>query len=173
MTENTVIPEDKSIIPVNATLFREGMSRLAASVHLVTTGGPAGEAGMTATAVTSVTDMPPTLLVCINSSSRSYKVLESNGVFAVNVLAPSDTKIADIFAGRGDISWEERFNIGEWSPLETGAPVLSSALVSFDCRVSGTSTVSSHKVVFGEVVAVYLGKPGEALTYYERRYRSL
>ncbi|MET0746456.1 MAG: flavin reductase, partial [Microvirga sp.] len=39
--------------------FREGMSRVAGAVHLVTTDGPAGRAGFTATAVTPVTDDPP------------------------------------------------------------------------------------------------------------------
>src|SRR5689334_610142 len=36
----------------DAVLFREGMSRVAAAVHVVTTDGPSGRAGFTATAVT-------------------------------------------------------------------------------------------------------------------------
>ncbi len=36
------------------------MARLAAAVNIVTTDGPAGRAGFTATAVCSVTDEPPT-----------------------------------------------------------------------------------------------------------------
>jgi len=101
MSENstTIIPS--SLRPVGAAAFREAMSRVAASVHLVTTDGAAGRAGMTATAVTSVTDNPATILVCINSSSRSCQLLQANGVFGVSVLTPQDQKLASVFAGLG------------------------------------------------------------------------
>src|SRR6266850_752518 len=49
--------------------FREAMSRLGAAVHVITTAGPGGKTGATATAVCSVSDTPPTLLVCINRRS--------------------------------------------------------------------------------------------------------
>ena len=48
---------------VDQAQFREAMSRLGAAVHVVTTAGPAGIAGFTATAVVSVSDQPATLLV--------------------------------------------------------------------------------------------------------------
>ena len=46
------------------TAFREGMSRLGAAITVLTSDGPAGRHGMTASAVVSVTDSPPTLIVC-------------------------------------------------------------------------------------------------------------
>ncbi|MPT25288.1 MAG: flavin reductase, partial [Starkeya sp.] len=51
---------------VEAGLYREAMSRLVAAVHVITTHGAEGRAGFTATAVASVSDSPPTLLVCLN-----------------------------------------------------------------------------------------------------------
>ncbi len=48
--------------------YRDAMARLGAAVSIVTTDGPAGRAGFTASAVCSVTDDPPTLLVCMNRS---------------------------------------------------------------------------------------------------------
>ncbi|HEV7910334.1 MAG TPA: flavin reductase, partial [Methylocella sp.] len=42
--------------------FRDAMSRVAAAVHIVTTNGPAGLAGITATSVASITDEPPMML---------------------------------------------------------------------------------------------------------------
>ena len=47
---------------VSIDLFRDGMARLAGAVNVITTDGPKGFAGITATAVCSVTDQPPTLL---------------------------------------------------------------------------------------------------------------
>ena len=67
--------------------FRQAMSHLAAAVNIVTTDGEAGRAGFTASAVCSVTDTPPTLLVCMNKSSRSYINFVENKVLCVNVLS--------------------------------------------------------------------------------------
>lgn len=59
--------------PVSQLAFRDAMSSLAAAVNVITTDGPGGRAGFTATAVCSVTDQPPTLLVCINRSASVYE----------------------------------------------------------------------------------------------------
>src|ERR1700754_4437328 len=71
---------------VEGTQFREAMSRLGAAVHVITTDGVAGMTGFTATAVSSVSDQPPTLLVCLNRRSQITSVLRENGVFCVNTL---------------------------------------------------------------------------------------
>lgn len=51
---------------VDQQTFRDAMSCMGAAVNIITTDGPAGRAGFTASAVCSVTDTPPTLLVCLN-----------------------------------------------------------------------------------------------------------
>jgi flavin reductase len=155
---------------VDAAAFREAMSRLGAAVHVVTSAGPAGTTGFTATAVASVCDSPPTLLVCLNRRSSSAPVLTANRAFCVNTLRAGEEDIANLFAGRSG-SREERFAAGHWISLATGAPVLASAVVAFDCRVSEIKSVGSHNVIFGVVEAVRLGAPGEALVYHERAYK--
>src|SRR5206468_12529153 len=65
---------------VEAAQFREAMSQLGAAVHVVTTAGPAGMAGFTATAVCSVSDQPATLLVCLNRRSQVTPILATNRV---------------------------------------------------------------------------------------------
>ncbi len=72
---------------VDGAAYREAMARLAGAVHLVTTDGPGGRAGFTATAVCSVSDAPPTLLVCINRDSSAYPAFDRNGRLCVNLLA--------------------------------------------------------------------------------------
>ncbi len=47
--------------------FREAMSYMAAAVNIVTSDGPGGIAGFTASSVCSVSLDPPTLLVCLLS----------------------------------------------------------------------------------------------------------
>ena len=153
--------------------FREAMARLGAAVHVVTTAGLAGKSGFTATAVCSVSDAPPTLLVCLNRRSNSAPVLAQNGVFCINTLPASDEKLADLFAGRSGVHLEERFAQGEWLTLKTGCPVLASAVIAFDCRTMETRAVGSHNVVFGAVEAVRIGLPGPALVYHDRAYKPL
>ena len=57
------------VATVDQAQFRDAMSRLGAAVHVVTMDGKAGKTGFMATAVCSVSDAPPTILVCINRKS--------------------------------------------------------------------------------------------------------
>jgi flavin reductase len=162
-----------SVASVAAPLFREAMSRLGAAVHVVTTAGPAGRAGATATAVCSVSDAPPMLLVCLHRNSRGGPVLRENRVFCVNTLGADSEAIADVFAGRTGVAPAERFGAGEWSTLKTGAPVLAAAVVAFDCRLVEIRAVGSHNVIFGAVEDIRLGPPGPVLVYHERAYKRM
>jgi flavin reductase len=164
-----VAPEP--VVSVEAPAFREAMSRLGAAVHIVTTAGPAGKTGFTATAVCSVSDQPAMLLVCLNRRSNSAPLLSQNGVFCINTLGAAESNLADMFAGRSGVQLEARFSVGEWLTLKTGSPVLASAVVAFDCRTIEIKAVASHNVIFGAVHAVRLGPSGPALVYHDRAYK--
>jgi flavin reductase len=152
-------------------VFREAMSRLGAAVHVITTAGPGGKAGTTATAVCSVSDAPPTLLMCLNRKSQTNPVVVENGVFCVNTLGDGGAELADVFAGRTGVLGADRFNVGEWSVLTTGSPALNSAVIAFDCRIIEVRAVASHNVFFGAVETVRLGPNGPALVYHDRAYK--
>lgn len=156
---------------VDAARFRQGMSCLGAAVSLITSGGPEGRHGMTASAVCSITDSPPTLLVCVNQKNRSHDIFNGNGNLCVNVLAGQHIALADTFAGRGDTT---RFEAGAWSTLETGAPVLTDAVVAFDCRITERRAIGTHSVFYARVVAMQTsGEPDETLIWFDRRYHPL
>jgi flavin reductase len=158
---------------VEQKTFREAMSRLGAAVHVITTDGSSGRTGFTATAVCSVSDAPPMLLVCLNRGATSMPILRGNGVFCVNTLRAGDESIADTFAGRTKIAREARFDSGEWGKLSTGSPALMSAVVAFDCRVIEIKAVASHDIYFGMVEAIHQGGPGAALVYHDRAYKQV
>ena len=157
--------------PVTRQAFRDAMARLGAAVHLITSDGPGGRAGFTASAVCSVTDTPPTLLVCLNRSASVFDAFAANQVLCVNTLAHGHENMSNIFGGQTPM--EERFALGTWSALETGAPVLDGAVVSFDCRVAQTVSVGTHDILFAEVVAVSRGTGTAGLFYYDRKYHRL
>ena len=129
---------------VDPMAFREAMSRLGAAVHVITTAGPGGKTGATATAVCSVSDAPPMLLMCLNRRSQTNPAVVENGVFCVNTLGDGGAEIADIFAGRTGVSGSDRFGSGDWTVLTTASPVLASAVAVFDCRIVEVRSVGSH-----------------------------
>ncbi len=155
---------------VDKELFREAMARLGAAVNVVTTTTPDGPRGLTASAVCSVTDDPPTLLLCINRDSDTNEALKASRVLCVNTLAASQEAFSPLFAGFTQIDQAERFAGGRWSTLVTGAPVLEDALVSFDCRISQSTEVGTHTVFFCEVEAIQSGPAPEGLIYFGRSY---
>jgi flavin reductase (DIM6/NTAB) family NADH-FMN oxidoreductase RutF len=149
------------------------MSRVAGAVHLITTDGPAGRGGLTATAVTSVSDAPPTLLVCLNQSSRTAAILRQNMAFAVNTLGAGQQELANVFAGRTPARGEARFTHGAWRKGEAGQPLLGDALVQFEARVIDFRPVASHFVVIGEILGIGLGHAHGGLVYVRRAYHAV
>ncbi len=157
---------------VTANLFREGMARLGAAVAIVTTDGPAGRRGLTVSAVCSVTDSPPSLLVCINRASRSHPVVLANGVLCVNVLNGGHEPLSLAFAGRRAPD-ADPFLGEDWRTLATGAPALASAAAAFDCQIKLAREIGTHSAILCEVEAVTVGSDADALVYFNRRFHHL
>lgn len=153
--------------------FREAMSRVGASVQVITTAGPAGLAGITATSATSISLEPATMLFCITRTSPSAARIIENGVFCINVLGPAHRALAEVFAGRTGVRLEQRFAGDDWRKLATGSPVLRQAAASFDCRLAEAKAVGTHFVMIGLVEAVAYGAPGDTLAYVRRSYGTL
>lgn len=148
--------------------FRDAMSRMAAAVNIVTTNGPGGLAGFAATAVCSVTDSPPTLLVCLNRTASVHPAITANNVLCVNVLAHDHQDLSRLFGGKTPVA--ERFAGATWSELVTGSPVLDDALVSFDCRIVRRADGGTHDILICEVEAIRRREDGRGLVYFDRNY---
>ena len=151
--------------------FRDAMSNLAAAVNIITTEGPAGRAGFTASAVCSVTDSPPTLLVCLNRSASVYHFFKENMVLCVNTLALEHKDLSGVFGGKKSL--EERFDQGSWSTLSTGSPVLEDASISFDCKIKLISSVGTHDILICEVLDIKHKPDCDSLIYFNRDYHQL
>lgn len=153
--------------------YRDAMARFAGAVSVLTTAGPAGNRGLTASAVVSVSDNPPTLLACLNRNREENLHFQVNGCMAVNVLCADQIDLARAFAGERHLSMEERFALAEWRDGETGAPILNNARVTLDCMVRDVQSVHTHYIVMAEVRATYGSRGDDALIYLDRQYRSL
>ena len=88
---------------VPATEFRGALSRLATTVSVITTDGPAGIAGVTCSAVCALSDDPAMVLVCIHGKSATNAAIKANQVFCVNSLQAEQSELSQAFAGIGSI----------------------------------------------------------------------
>ncbi|WP_374532010.1 flavin reductase [Acinetobacter sp.] len=156
---------------IEATDFRNAMSSLTSAVSVVTTAGMSDRHGFTASAVCSVTDTPPTLLVCMNKTSRSHTHFVENKILTVNVLGAQHEHISNVFASK--LSSEERFQHGVWTELETGAPVLKDALVNFDCEIDQVQEVGTHTIFICRIVAIQKSEQDQSLVYFNRAYHQV
>jgi len=155
---------------VTPQAFIQAMRQLAAGVTLITTAHDGRRAGLTATAVCSVSADPPQLLACINRQAETHRLIAQSGAFAVNVLASGQHRLAEIFAGGGGLYGEHRFAAADWTTMITGAPVLRPCRASFDCRLVEHLPASSHSIFIGRVVAVDLHPDLDPLVYVEGDY---
>ncbi|MTI04370.1 flavin reductase [Roseibium denhamense] len=149
------------------------MSRIAAAVHVVTTNGSAGRAGATVSAACSVTDEPPSILICLNRKTRIHAALLANKCFCLNTLSDEHEPISNVFAGREELGMDARFQSGRWTELATGCPALDTARLSVDCEVHSVQDVGTHSIIVGTVVDIRMTDQAGSLIYVRRGYKSL
>jgi flavin reductase (NADH) len=133
--------------------LRLGMRRLAAGVCVISTKVDGQNFAMTASSVTSVSDEPASLLVCINKDTSMQPVLIMGQVFVVNVLSQTQQNVSNICASRGDA--DERFSVGDWQQGHNDTPYLADAQASFFCRVDNDQYLyGTHQIVIGRLEKV-------------------
>lgn len=154
-----------------AVSMKLGMRRLASGVCVLSTRLDNNQRfAMTVSSVTSVSDSPASLLVCINQQVSQQGHLATKGSqFAVNVLSVSHQDVSNICAGRDPA--RNRFEIGNWEDEDSGLPVLSDAQAVFICQTDQVMTYGTHKVVIGVIHRVILnGAEVNPLLYADGSY---
>jgi flavin reductase (DIM6/NTAB) family NADH-FMN oxidoreductase RutF len=140
--------------------FKAAMRRLAASVTIVTT----RESGMTATAVTSLSGAPPSLLACVNRSASIHVTLQPRTRFCVNILAQTQAEIARQCSGA--LPPAERFNTEAWRRDRFGVPFLEAAQANLFCEVDALTDYGTHTIVIGRVLEVLLAETADGPLVY-------
>lgn len=164
---------DATLVDADADAFRAAMRQLASGVCLVTHCVGGAPAGMTATAVASLSLDPPTLIVCVNRAASTYAGLALGAAFGVSVLGADHREFAERFAGRTGEEGAERFREGRWRMSPNGAPLLRDALAAFACEVDAIVERNTHAIVIGRVKDVAAVSSGGALVYWRGGYEQL
>ncbi len=156
---------------MNLQDFFEGMSRVAATVHVVTTDGEAGMAGITVSAMSSVTADPPTLLICIHEESPTCQKIKTNGKFCVNVLQAHHSNWSESFAGLLPFDEMATLSSEAWKKGKLDIPVFRESLVIFECQIAQNIQIGTHRIFFGEIKHIQY-QDGSPLIYVNRGYMS-
>jgi flavin reductase (DIM6/NTAB) family NADH-FMN oxidoreductase RutF len=146
--------------------YRSIMRHQAGAVTIIAVGDAGNRTGLTATAVCSLTDDPPTLLACVNRNASAHRPIRAARSFSINLLARDQQRLAACFSGKAGLEGEARFAPDEWMTLATGAPVLKNALASLDCELTEEHEFVTHSIFIGRVRAGQHREHAEPLLYF-------
>jgi cob(II)yrinic acid a,c-diamide reductase len=154
--------------------FKQAMRHCAGAVALVTVGREQGRrTGLTVTAVCSLSDDPPSLLVCVNRNASAHPRINEERSFVVNFLTDEHMALALTFSGQKGVDGDDRFGFGRWTAGLTGAPVLEDALVSFECELRQEFETKTHSVFIGDVRDVNFRCDAHPLIYLRSAFHNV
>lgn len=151
--------------------MRMGMRRLASGVSVVTGRDKQNNRlAMTASSITSLSDEPPSLLVCIHKNSYLKNAILETGVFCINLLA-ADQQDISVRCASPDESLD-RFALGEWEKDSvSGIFYLKQAQAIFHCAKTREFEYGTHFIFVGDIQAVVVeGQQVNPLIYLNGRY---
>ncbi|MDF3290507.1 flavin reductase family protein [Streptomyces silvisoli] len=157
---NTLISETVS---TPAEVFAEAMSSLVSGVAAVTARTASGDpCGLLVSSICSYSAAPPSVLVAVDRSARSYDALLRAPEFGVHLLGADQQELARVFASRSD----DKFGGRRWD-WDGAVPRLTGSLAYLRCATSRIVEHGDHAVLIGEVASCRMA-PGEPLVYFRR-----
>jgi len=141
--------------------FRDVMGRFASGVTVITTHEDGTDFGAAASAVSSLSDEPPMILICLNVTSLTAQAIVRSGTFAVNVLSEDSAPIAQHFASKAP----DKFSTVAFDRGLGDAPLIAGTIAQFECVVEETVRGGTHLVFLASVKHVR-STPGNPLAYF-------
>lgn len=155
--------------PVDSGTFRAIMGSLPTGVCVVSATDKDNEPrGLTCSAVCSLSQDPPLVLVCVSLLNKSLGALRGSGGFVVNVLREDRNRVSQLFASRS----ASKFDGVSWAPTAVlGLPLLTTdALAHAECRIVADLQVGDHAILVGLIVGGTPPMAGRPLMYWHRGY---
>ncbi len=149
--------------------FRAALGRFASGVTVITFKDTSERLhGITVSAFTSVSLVPPLIMVCIDRHAGSHDAFKENGLFMVNVLREDQLHYSEHFAS----SLPDKFAGIDFYLTGRDIPVLKDTLVNMECRLTQSYEAGDHTIFIGEILksSVAEGKP---LVYFQGRYQRI
>ncbi len=154
---------------IDSFAFRQLLGRFPTGVTVLTARGADGRpVGMTANSFTSVSLVPPLVLVCIDHDAGFHRELTQCDTFAVNVLAQDQEAVSRRFAN----PHEDRFDGVGYATSPRGNLLLDGCLAHLECVPRARHEAGDHTIVVAEVVAGE-ARDGRPLCYFRGGYAAL
>jgi flavin reductase (DIM6/NTAB) family NADH-FMN oxidoreductase RutF len=168
--DGTPILRHDSIDPAD---FRHAFRQLASTVAVLTLIGRDGQPrGMTVTSMCGLSVEPPTLLVCIDRATRTYRDLMATNWFGVDILAADQYPIAAHCARSGT----DKVLPSEWLLDRTPGdlPHVAGTVVRLGCTIETIHRASTHDIVVGQVRTIAMEPvPAAPLVYHDGAFGRL
>ena len=157
---------------MDTTQFRNLMRHQAGAVTIIAVGKTGNRTGLTATAMCSLSDTPPMILICVNRNASAHSPIKAEKCFSVNVLAKSQLELAKRFSSK-KLEGEARFDPQAWMTMQTGAPVLKGSIASLDCELADEHAFETHSIFIGRVKDGHFDEKAEPMIYFRGDFRDL
>jgi flavin reductase (DIM6/NTAB) family NADH-FMN oxidoreductase RutF len=162
------VSEQVRAVGVDEAAFREAVAHFATGVTVITTLSEGRPAGMTASAVASLSLDPVLLLVCINNRLPTHTAIEASRRFVVNVLGEGQQELALRFARPSP----DKF-AGVALCKDNELPILEKAIAYFVCDVHERFPGGDHSIFTG-LVRECGALPGRRpLVYFQSRFGAI
>jgi flavin reductase (DIM6/NTAB) family NADH-FMN oxidoreductase RutF len=182
MSTNALVGESSTPAPTNTAsfgsnpiaptsvgdAFRATMRRFPATVTVISACRHGTDHGMTATAVTSLSMDPPSLVICLNNRTFLHDMLLEVPEFAISILTDRQVGVSEGFSGK--IAPEKRFETDKWIRHPRGMMVLDTAHASVVCRRMGAVPYGTHTIFIGQVIDSRLSEATIPLMYENASY---
>ncbi len=153
--------------------FRRAWRGFATTVTLIATEEGGTPHAMLATAATTVSMEPPSLLICVNHSASAHDSLLRRGAFSLGLLGTGQHELGGHIArGKG----AERFSRGEWGRISApgqeidGLPFLADAQATIFCKTAETHIFGTHTIIVATVEMVAQAGTIDPLLYLNGAY---
>jgi flavin reductase len=147
--------------------FRKAMRNYIYSVSILSNKNIDGELNaITVSSVTSISMEPPSLLVCINKSSRIHDTLIKNSDFCINLLNKNQQEISNICST--DSLYDQRFDHDKWNTQTI--PFLEEAQANIFCSIEDLVPYHTHTIFIGRVLNAISNDKINTLSYVNGKY---
>ena len=156
MTDSTIDPKT----------FRRACAKYATGICIASIiGADDLPHGMTVNSFTSVSAVPPLVLVCVDYSSNLLRHFRATSHYGLSILSEHQQSLSDRFAARG----QDRFTGVDWLPGKTGVPLIPGALAQMECKIQQIVEAGDHAIFIAEVVSAEIAG-GKPLLFFDSSY---
>ena len=137
---------------IDVRTFWQAVGLRAVGTAIVTAEASDGPRGFLALSATHLCADPPMLMVSVDKKTSAFETMVQGGHFAINYLSSDQADFAGPFGGKGDLKGADRFQLGSWTKLATGAPILKGAVGAIDCKIEEIIERFGTAIVIGRVM---------------------